>query len=71
MIDFWRSEVTEIASIAIDGEDWEKFKELVQRGSNLWPDAPPSIKVFADQVTNNKVMQDYYKQTNVPNPTGE
>lgn len=40
-------------------EDWEHFQELVQRGSNLWPDAPPQIKRIADLVTSGKVMQDY------------
>lgn len=42
--------------------DWESFQELIQRGANLWPDAPPEIKDFADLVTNGKVMQDYYRQ---------
>lgn len=42
--------------------DWKHFQELIQRGSNLWPDAPPEIKEFADLVTNGKVMQDYYRQ---------
>lgn len=39
---------------------WPQFQELVQRGANLWPDASPAIKEFADRVTNGKVMQDYY-----------
>lgn len=41
---------------------WKHFQELIQRGANLWPDAPPEIKEFADLVTNGKVMQDYYRQ---------
>lgn len=38
------------------------FKELVQRGANLWPDAPPEIKEFADRVTTGRVQQDYRAQ---------
>lgn len=40
----------------------KEFKELVQRGTNLWPDASPDIKEFADLVTNGKVLQDYRAQ---------
>ena len=43
---------------------WKHFQELIQRGANLWPDAPPEIKEFADLVTNGTVMQDYYRQAN-------
>lgn len=42
--------------------DIESFKELVQRGSNLWPDASHGIKEFADIVTNGKILQDYVSQ---------
>lgn len=42
--------------------DMVGFKELVQRGSNLWPDAPASIKSFADLVTNGREMQPYADQ---------
>jgi hypothetical protein len=38
------------------------FKELIQRGANLWPDAPPEIKSFADLITNGEVLQDYALQ---------
>lgn len=41
------------------GKDYRMFQELVQRGSNLWPDAPAQIKRLADLVTSGKVMQDY------------
>jgi hypothetical protein len=51
-------------------EDWKLFQELVQRGANLWPDAPPHIKEFADLVTNGKVMQDYYIQAGIPSLKG-
>ncbi len=49
--------------------DWKSFQELVQRGINLWPDAPPQIKEFADLVTSGQIMQDYYKQVNITRPT--
>lgn len=51
--------------IHIDDENWKSFQELVQRGSNLWPDAPPEIKEFADMVTSGMVMQDYYRQADI------
>lgn len=39
------------------------FKELIQRGTNLWPDAPPEIKAMADLVLNDGVIQqDYHAQ---------
>jgi len=46
----------------IDQPDVPAFKELIQRGANLWPDAPPEIKAFADWITNGKIMQDYHAQ---------
>lgn len=66
-------------SVGIDVPSWhmEKFKELIYRGANLWPDAPPAIKEFADRICNDGVvMQDYYQQAGVkapqqPEPTGE
>lgn len=36
-----------------------KFAELIQRGANLWPDAPGYIKEFADIITNGAVIQEY------------
>ena len=54
-----------LPSISIDifGKDSVKsFKELIQRGANLWPDAPPEIKELADLVTNGKILQDYHGQ---------
>ena len=44
-------------------EDAEAFKELVQRGSNLWPDAPAAIKELADLVTNGEILQPYREMT--------
>ena len=72
--------VTRVGNIGtieiLNAEDWKLFQVLVQRGANLWPDAPPQIKELADLVTNGKVMQDYFKQANVTNvnnlpPSGE
>jgi len=50
-------------SIVIDNaEDVEAFKKLIFRGANLWPDAPASIKTFADELEHGKALQDYSKQ---------
>lgn len=39
------------------------FQQMVQRATNLWPDAPAEIKEFADKITNNgKVQQRYEDQ---------
>jgi hypothetical protein len=53
--------------VLVDGdESMGKFKELVQRATNLWPDASPEIKEFADAVTNSdwhpKPLQNYKSQ---------
>lgn len=48
--------------IVVEPISAESFQELIQRGSNLWPDAPPAIKEFADIITNGKIMQDYRSQ---------
>lgn len=39
-----------------------RFKELIQRGANLWPDAHPEIKETADLITNGQILQDYRGQ---------
>jgi hypothetical protein len=50
-------------SIIIDtAESVKAFEELVQRGANLWPDAQPEIKEFADLITNGKILQKYREQ---------
>lgn len=54
--------------IQIDAGSWKQFQELVHRGSNLWPDASPEMKEFADKVTIGVVLQDYYAQAGVSNP---
>jgi len=43
-------------------ESIENFKQLIQRGANLWPDAQPEIKEFADLITNGRIFQDYGSQ---------
>lgn len=55
--------------VTVPPEHEKDFTELIQRGSNLWPDASPAIKEFADVITNGAPMQDYYKQANVPAPS--
>ena len=53
-------------SIHVTRRDFAAFSELIYRGANLWPDAPPSIKEFADLICNDGVvMQDYYVQAGV------
>lgn len=41
---------------------WREFQELIQRGSNLWPDASPAVKEFADMITSGWILQDYQAQ---------
>lgn len=54
-------------TIVIDQhEDMQAFKQLVQRGANLWPDAPAAIKEFADLITNGQILQEYSKQDTSP-----
>jgi hypothetical protein len=48
--------------ILITEESEPAFKELIQRGANLWPDAPAEIKEFADLITNGQILQDYRSQ---------
>ena len=43
-------------------EDYRAFQELIQRGANLWPDAPANIKRIADMITSGVVMQTYYDE---------
>ena len=51
---------TEGKAIFIDNEeDYIHFQELIQRGSNLWPDAPACVKQIADLVTSGRIMQSY------------
>lgn len=57
--------------LVIEGkESLDNFKELVNRATNLWPDAPPEIKEFADLVTNwdwhKGPLQDYSTQDTSP-----
>lgn len=43
-------------------ESFRLFAEMVQRATNLWPDASPEIKEFADQITNHKLLQEMGKE---------
>lgn len=56
--------------IEVENESLKGFQELVQRGTNLWPDAPVEIKEFADLVTSGQVMQDYRKLAGMSPETG-
>lgn len=52
----------EITQVLVNPESIPAFKELIQRGANLWPDAPAEIKEFADLITNGQILQDYRSQ---------
>jgi hypothetical protein len=55
--------------ILVHPDSKPEFLELVQRATNLWPDASPDIKEFADLVTNEgKLMQDYRQPTVTQQP---
>lgn len=45
--------------ISVGANEWTRFQEVWQRGTNLWPDAPDYIKKAADEITSGKVMQPY------------
>lgn len=51
-------QVADSLVVMIDGmEDINAFAAMVQRATNLWPDAPPAIKEFADQITNPELLK--------------
>lgn len=47
------------AVVAETKKDWIHMQQIMQRATNLWPDAPANIKQVADIVTNGQVMQPY------------
>lgn len=47
------------AVVAETAADWEHMQQIMQRATNLWPDAPANIKQVADIVTSGKVLQSY------------
>jgi hypothetical protein len=52
-----------IATVRITGtRDIEFFKQLVQRATNCWDNAPVSILEFADVVTVGRIQQNYEAQ---------
>lgn len=52
--------------VIVDSDSIERFRDLIQRGVNLFPDAHPEIKEFADVITNGHILQDYYGQDTSP-----
>lgn len=42
------------------------LKEVFQRATNLWPDAPPEIKELADLVIDGEIKQNYWAQDTSP-----
>lgn len=57
-----------ITTIDIHADSMEAFKEMVQRATQCWPDAPAEIKHFADEITNGAPMQDYFKNPHLSGP---
>lgn len=39
--------------------DFKVLQEIMFRATNLWPDAPPSVKRLSDMVAHGKILQDY------------
>jgi hypothetical protein len=63
MIEIYTSTDRTQQTIIIDSaQSIERFKELIQRGSNLWPDAAAEIKEVADLITTGQILQDYRSQ---------
>lgn len=50
-------------AVIVDKEDLPAFKEMVARGLNVWPDAPPALKEFHDNLLHGYPLQDYYSQS--------
>ena len=48
--------------IWITAKSLPAFKDMVHRATNLWPDAPPEIKEFADNLIHGAPLQNYYLQ---------
>jgi hypothetical protein len=46
-------------SVFVEGDTVKAFQELIQKGANLWDQAPAEIKTLADLITNGKEMQPY------------
>lgn len=47
------------AIVADTAEDYKLLQAIMHRATNLWPDAPASVKALSDMVTNGKVLQEY------------
>lgn len=54
---------TQSITIVVPSEHMAEFKKMINRAFNCWPDASPELKEFADRITNDKPMQDYWAQT--------
>lgn len=62
MIEVYKSHNNDLVTIIITNESVKRFQEMVQRGTNLWPDAHPEIKETADIITTGVILQDYRGQ---------
>lgn len=59
------------ALILVDEDSWKEFQQLIHRGINLWPDASPELKAFADLITEGKVQQDYSREKKLTDKLGD
>lgn len=57
-----------ITTIDVPNDALVKFREMIQRATDKWPDAPDYIKHFADIITNGAPMQDYFDNPNLSGP---
>lgn len=64
-IEVFKLHESNITTIDVPDVHIKAFREMVQRATNLWPDAPPEIKHFADIITTGKPMQDYFVNPNL------
>jgi hypothetical protein len=62
MIEVYKSHNNDLVTIILTDASVARFKQLVQRGTNLWPDAHPEIKEVADILTTGQILQDYHGQ---------
>lgn len=59
-------EATSITIVVNGRGSIARFRELAHRATNLWPDAHPEIKEFADLMGDGEIRQAYYEQADGP-----
>ena len=56
----------ETINLAIVGDSIPRFKEVLRRALNTFPDAHPELKELSDFLEHGKALQDYYTQAGIP-----